>query len=150
MTATQGIRERLERETERCLSIVESLGQRCLTVIEDEKDDVFYKESPDGKGPGTIRHKPPSRAFIRAFKTYEGSLARLKMDSILRDKLAIQGRILENLTDEQYHAELATLRGEAVKLMSRDELLRELEERGELPKLLGTLSADAPASDGGP
>lgn len=123
MDRDQSFLERLTAETERCLDITCGLGERLRAEQEDE--------TATGKG-----RTVPDRQWVRAFREYKDGLGRLHMQRMLAAKLNLAGRAIEALTEEQYREEMRQLGEEAIRLMSKDDLLKEISKRGD-PVALG-------------
>lgn len=144
--ADQSIRARLEKATLKGLDVLEEYGEAIHSTLRDDRESYELAKIANPRKDGAFkvgRHIPP-RDLTRAVTAYGKVLGQLRMDQLLRDKLALDGRALETLTDEQYRQGIEDLGREALTTIGNDTLLRELERRGMAPKLpIGMLSPGA-------
>lgn len=145
MSADQSISERLAAAYEMGLDILQELGDNVRTTLRDRRERYEFDVAAAGlkEGLRQVDRNAPTRAITRAVQTYGKFLSQMRMDDILRQKLALDGRVLDTLTDAQYQQEMQVLANEAIPMVGNDVLLKELDRRGLGPKVVGMLSPGA-------
>lgn len=120
---------RLAAEVSRKLDINAKLGEGLMRDLTEVVDKGRIQYNFEGEATGTSH--TPDRDWARCYGHYRGAIATLLQEQREGIKLRAQLKpTSEQLTDEQYRAELLDLGRETLLTLTADELTATLKERG--------------------